>query len=217
MAYNKYFLRHILRAWTEIWDLSLQSLLETIITHILQAPKNTVLHKLSNVFERYIQSIMKEQAYLLPYPDMGERPWELDESLSLVVLLHTKEFYSELAPILSSLLPREEHPRLRELLRFQEASIPQHQKPTTQQRFAWNWKRYTQGKNLSQQSILLSFQQPFYVHIPDPVLFAHTYLNLMQSRSISTQQAQQIMVEANELSLAKQQVYVETRSSDAWT
>ena len=64
--------------------------------------------------------------------------------------------------------------------------------------FKWDWLQYLHNGTLQQKPTHVVFSHPFYTQIPDHSFFIQTYLNLMQSRSISTQQSQQIMVEAKE-------------------
>ncbi|MEC7987919.1 MAG: radical SAM protein [Myxococcota bacterium] len=195
MAYNKYLLRILLRAWVDLWGLPLQLLLETIVDAIERAAPQSVLGDLRVVLDRYVSSILSEKAYLLPFPDLGERPWELDEALSIAVLLRTESLYAELETHLSPLLAPSEHPKLRELLRFQYLCVPQHTMTQTDASFSWNWIRYHKEGVLREERVTIAFEHPFYTRIPDRTFFIHTYLNLMQSRSITTQQSQPIMVE----------------------
>ena len=198
MAYNKYFLRHIFHAWEMVWNRSLQELLETLHAAIYNAPLGSVFYQLQQTLMRYSDSILSEGAFLLPILDVSDRPWELDEALGIVVLRNTKNFYEEVHKTLISLLPTKEHAQFRELMQYQESCIPQQHLRVSTKNFQWNWSLLERGKSVQKKKVSLGFQPPLYCMIPDSNMFIDIYLNLMQSRSITTQHAQQIMVDVQE-------------------
>ena len=161
MAYNKYLLRILLRAWTEIWQQPRQTLLEKLLQVIEKAPTHSIFHRLHLVLNRYVSSIMREDAYLLPFPNLGDSPWELDESLSIVVLLHCESFYQEIERALQPLLPVKEHPKLHECLRFQKHLIPQHQASSKEELFKWDWLQSHHNGTLQQKPTHIVFSHPF--------------------------------------------------------
>ena len=203
MGYNKYLLRIVFRAIQDLWQLSLQEYIEHLLQQMEQADPTTAFGQLWGILERYLASILATKAYQLPYFSEEDRPWEIDESLSISILLNSQQFYNELFLHSQMLLPITEHAQLQELIHFQAACIPKHQHPQCSQHFSWNWQRYQQDLNtmLKNKSSLYLFEQPTYSSVLDVQQFVTIYLSLMQARSITTQKMPRIMVQAVEHAL----------------
>ena len=209
MGYNKYFLRSVFSILEQEWGISKQQFIEQLMSYMERADRNTVMHQLWLQMERYIDSILSEQAYQLPYFSQSDRPWELDEALSITVLLNKTQFYTELYHCTALLCSPATHTKLKDLIHYQAALIPSQQAAGTVQQFRWDWRSFEQTQNvpISKHTQQYTAVQPFYSSLPDSRLFVSTYLSLMQARSITTQQLSTMFVELEPLNNQDHQTY----------
>ena len=188
MGYNKSLLRILFRAVPEIWGLSLQDYLEHLIQQMEQSSPKSTFGLLWERLDAYTDSILSNNAYQLPYFSDQDRPWELDEALSIVVLLNTNQFFAELYAHSASILEEQHHAQLQDLLLYQRHCIPNRHPNPHSVHFSWDWLSYHHSRSLQRQPTTLQFQQPFYSVMGDNEQFVNMYLNLMQARGSSTQQ-----------------------------
>jgi radical SAM superfamily enzyme YgiQ (UPF0313 family) len=195
MAYNKNLMRVIFRSVRDLWNLSLQAYIEHILESMKESHPDSALGTLWRIQEKYLHSIDQNKAYQLPYFSEEDRPWEVDEALAISVLLNPDQFYQELLTCSLDFLPESKHSQLEELIAFQALCIPRRQAPISPD-FSWDWQTYKIENTLFKRFSQYTFEQPSYSCLPEQQ-FVSTFLNLLQSRSITTQQTPEIMAIAS--------------------
>ena len=200
MGYNKYLMRIIFRAVKELWNTSLQEYIEHLINRMKAADSLSTFGQLWTVLNAYTDSILDGNAYQLPYFSEQDRSWELDEALSIVVLLNSEMFFKELYDHSATIIDKSHHAQLHDIVLYQRHCIPSRTSSSHPVHFSWDCLNFQKAQPLLQHPVILQFEQPFYSSLGDDEQFVNMYLNLMQARGSSTQQVITTMATATRIS-----------------